>query len=178
MKSLNFGTKIMWRVFGAVAALAMLVGFVFAPAATAYADDGTAAAPGGGKRLEAAFKAEQKWLAAQAERLSKANEFSAEAQKKIDELKAKGKDTSALETALANYQAQIAAAQAAHDNAVSILGAHAGFDENGKVTDRSLAKNTVQAAHTALAEAHRSLRQARIDLMKALKDWRNANKTK
>jgi len=176
MKPFNFGTKLVWRVFGAVAALAMLAGFVFTPTSTAYADDGMATAPGGGKRLEAAFKAEQKWLSIQQEHLNKAGEFADKVQTFIDEQK--GKDTSALEAALAAFNQQVAAAQGKHDNAASILSAHAGFDENGQVTNREAARETVKSAHEALANARKTLWQAERDLRKALKDWRQANKSK
>jgi len=178
MKPFNFGTKLVWRVFGPVAALAMLAGFVFAPTSTAYADDGMAIAPGDGKRLEAAFKAEQKWLSIQQEHLNKAGEFADKVQTFIDEQKAKGKDTSALEAALAAFNQQVAAAQGEHDNAASILSAHAGFDENGQVTNREAARETVKSAHEALANARKTLWQAERDLRKALKDWRQANKSK
>ena len=143
MKPFNFGTKIVRRVFGAVAALAMLAGFVFAPTSTAFADDGTAAA-GEGKGLEKAFQYEQQWLSRQQERLSRAGEFAAKVQAFIDEQKAKGKDTAALEAALVAFNQQVAAAQGEHDNAASILSAHAGFDENGQVTNREAARETVK----------------------------------
>jgi len=177
MKPFNFGTKLVWRVFGPVAALAMLAGFVFAPTSTAYADDGTAAAPGG-KALEKAYQRELKWLSIQQEHLNKAGEFTGKVQTFIDEQKAKGKDTSALEAALAAFNQQVAAAQGEHDNAASILSAHAGFDENGQVTNREAARETVKSAHEALANARKTLWQAERELRKALKDWRQANKSK
>jgi hypothetical protein len=177
MKPFNFGTKLVWRVFGPVAALAMLAGFVFAPTSTAYADDGTAAAPGG-KALEKAYQRELKWLSIQQEHLNKAGEFTGKVQTFIDEQKAKGKDTSALEAALAAFNQQVAAAQGEHDNAASILSAHAGFDENGQVTNREAARETVKSAHEALANARKTLWQAERELRKALKDWRQTNKSK
>ena len=178
MKPFNFGTKLVWRVFGAVAALAMLAGFVFTPTSTAYADDGMATAPGDGKRLEAVFKAEQKWLSIQQEHLNKAGEFADKVQTFIDEQKAKGRDTSALEAALSAFNQQVAAAQGKHDNAASILSAHAGFDENGQVTNREAARETVKSAHEALANARKTLRQAERDLRKAFREWRQANRSK
>lgn len=177
MSPLNVGTKFVFRIFSAVAALAVLAGFVFAPAAPAYADDGNAAGTGG-KVLEKAYKYEQQWLAVQQERLSKTGELAAKVQAFIDAQKAKGKDTSALETALATYNQQIATAQGQHATAESILGAHVGFDADGHVTDRALAKQTVKDARQALADAHRTLQQAGQDLRAALKAYRNANKTK
>ena len=177
MSQLNLGTRIVFKVFGAVAALALLAGFTFAPAGIAYADDGTAAGPEG-KPLEKMFKYEQQWLVKQQERLSKAGEFAAKVQTFIDELKAKGKDTAALEAALAAYNQQIATAQGQHDTAANILGTHAGFDADGHVTDRAQAKQTVKDARQALADAHKTLQQAGQDLRAALKAYRDAFKTK
>ncbi len=174
MSHLNFGTKFVFRIFSAVAALAVLAGFAFAPA---YADDGNAAGTAG-QGLEKAYKYEQQWLAVQQERLSKTGEIAAKVQAFIDAQKAKGKDTSALEAALATYHQQIATAQGQHATAESILGAHAGFDADGHVTDRALAKQTVKEARQALADAHRTLQQAGQDLRSALKAYRVANKTK
>ena len=177
MSHLNFGTKFVFKIFSAVAALAVLAGFVFAPAAPAYADDGNTTGTEG-KALEKVFKYEQQWLAVQQERLSKTGELAARMQAFIDAQKAKGKDTSALEAALAAYNQQIATAQGQHATAESILGAHAGFDADGHVTDRAQAIQTVKDARQALADAHKTLQQAGLGLYTALKAYRSANKTK
>ena len=175
MKTNSLGTKIIASLISGLTAFVLVSSFAFAP--TAYADNGTPPA-GDGKSLEKAYQREQKWLSEQTDHLSKANEAAAKVQSWIDELKSKGKDTSALEAALAAFKQQIAAAQSSHDTAANILSTHAGFDANGQVTDRYLAKQTVKSAYQALSDAHKVLRQAREDLYKAIKAFREANKNK
>lgn len=179
MKPFNFGTRFVRRVFGAVAALAMLAGFVLAPTSTAYADDPTPTPRPGqqerDERLKNWYQREQNWLNVQTEHLAKANEAAGKVQEWINELNGQGKDTSALEAALAAYQQQIASAQSAHDTAASILGAHAGFDDDGNVTDPEQALQTLTSARQSLADAHDILRQARGDLHRAVQDFRKTN---
>jgi hypothetical protein len=102
----------------------------------------------------------------------------AKAQARIDDWKNQGKDTTALETALTALKGQIAAAQAAHDQAADILAAHAGFDDSGKVTDREQARQTVREAGESLRDAQLDLKEARLDLLKAVRDWRKSNRLK
>ena len=173
------------KIASGLTALALAAGFLFAPSATAFAEDGTPPAPqgkgekAGGKideLLRKALEREQERLGLQQERLNKAPDVVAKIQGFIDTQKAKGVDTSAAEAALATFQAQIAQAQAAHDTAASILNAHAGFDDKGKVTDREQAKVTVQSARQALRSAGETLRQAGQDLRAAVRAWREAHK--
>ncbi len=178
MKTFNLGSTFFVRLFSGLAALGLAAGFALSPASVAYADEGTPPAPEGKRveRLERAFQREQAWLTTQQNNLDRANEFGTKVQARIDELKAEGKDTSALETALATYMNEIAAAQTAHHTAADILSAHAGFDENGHVTDREQARRTVLDAHEALQDARLTLRNAIRDLRRALRDYRQANR--
>lgn len=169
-------------VFGGLALCALLLaGLFLAPAAPAYAGTETPPArptPDGAKldaRLVKVYAREQGRLQIQADNLDKANAAAEKGQTLIDALKAKGKDTTALETALATAKAQVAAAQTAHDTAASVLSAHAGFDADGKVTDREQAQQTVKSASEALLDAHLTLKQAQLDLRVAIRNWRKAN---
>ena len=177
MKTL-MGSKLVLSIFSSLTALALAAGLAFVPAATAFADGGTPPTKEGkdGKYLEKMLQGERERLSKQQAYLDKAGEFATKAQGRIDELKAKGKDTSALEAALAAFKQGIAAAQAAHDRARSILDAHAGFDRDGHVTDRDQAKQTLKDARQALKDAQEALRQAEMGLRKALKDYRETYK--
>jgi hypothetical protein len=175
MKPIQFDSKIAFRVFGLAAALVLAFTAAVAPA---YADEGAGGAQtaGGGQRLEKIYAREQEWLEMQAERLSHTGEFAAKVQAFIDEQKAKGKDIAALEAALAAYNQQVAEAQDLHNTAAGLLAAHAGFDENGQVTDPEQALQTVREAGQALRDARQTLNRARHDLLKALRDYRRANR--
>lgn len=119
---------------------------------------------------------EQKWLALQQTRLDDANKIVGLVQTYINNQNAKGQDTSALVAALATYQQQLATAQASHTNAANLLSAHAGFDNNGNVTNPTQAHQTLVDAHQALLDAHNVLNQAGTDLHKALDAYRDTHK--
>lgn len=119
---------------------------------------------------------EQKWLSEQQTNLDRANGVVAKVQTYIANQKANGQDTSSLEVALATYQQQLAAAQSSHTTAANVLATHAGFDNNGNVTNPDLARQTLTDAHQALSNAHITLVQAGTDLRKALNDYRETHK--
>jgi hypothetical protein len=93
----------------------------------------------------------------------------------IDKAKAKGKDTSGLETALADYRGELATAQAAYDSAAATLAGHAGFDASGKVSDGQTARQTLENTRKSLEDAHVKLVKAAADLRAAVREWREAN---
>jgi hypothetical protein len=173
------------RVLVSVGALVLAAGFAFGPAAAAFADNGTPPAPtpgqgdkAGGRideRLRKAYQRQQEMLELQAQNLSRADEAAGRAQSFIDAVKARGEDTSALETALVSYKTQLAAAQSAHDTAADILGAHAGFGDNDQVTDREQARQTLQSAREALQQARTALFEAGRTLREAMRAWREAH---
>ncbi len=125
--------------------------------------------------LEKAFATEQNRLGVQQANLDKTGAVVTRVQTLIDNAKAKGQDTSALESALATFQSQVANARSAHATAASILTTHDGFNPNGKVTNVTTAKQTVLDARQALKEAAGILTQAVKDLRTAVQDWRNAH---
>ena len=99
--------------------------------------------------------------------LTKADAFIANAQALIEKAAQKGWDTSAVQAALDAFSAVIPAAQTAHDRGTAIVNGHAGFDANGKVTDRATAIATTKAlaqvlkdTRTAMDGTGRALRQA------------------
>jgi hypothetical protein len=118
---------------------------------------------------------EQEWLKLQQTRLDETAQIVEKTQAYIAAQKAKGKDTAALEAALATFQKQITTAQASHKTAADLLSAHAGFDASGKVIDPEQAHQTLTSVHQSLSDAHQILQQAGQDLRQAIKTYRDAN---
>lgn len=96
-------------------------------------------------------------------------------EKMIARLQEMGKDTTALEAALGEFQSQITIAQASLAEAAAILNTHAGFDENGKVTDIEQARQTVNSAGEALRSSQQTMVAAYRELHQAIKEWRESN---
>ena len=185
MKRENLVSKVASKVIvGVVVGAVALMGILPVPVPAALAADaGTVPVQTGSdfKKMddtlfEYALKRLQNAVAGQQIRLDMMSEVTTEAQGWIDELKGKGKDTSALETALAWFKHGIKAGQAAHDNARSILDTHAGFDSDGEVTDKEQARQTLRAVRDGLKQTHQSLRSATQDLRDAVRTYRQANR--
>jgi len=126
------------------------------------------------RRLQHLFKQQKLMLAIQEDRLVMAREAAADAQDRIDELKAEGKDTAGIEAALATFNAGIEAAQSSWNTASTILSAGAGFDDNGQVIDQEQARETVRSAGQALQDTGRTLRRAAADFRHAARQFRQA----
>jgi hypothetical protein len=118
------------------------------------------------------YQREQNWLNLQNTHLQQANEAAAKAQQLIAAAKMEGKDVSTLETALVQYNATLAQAQAAHTAAVNTLGSHNGFEGSGKVTNLQDARQTLLSARLSLRNAHADIVQAVITLEQAINQWR------
>jgi hypothetical protein len=126
--------------------------------------------------LENFYQRAQLALQSQQLRIDLANQIAEASQTWIDTLKGQGKDTSTLESALADFKAGVAAGQDEHDQAASILDAHQGFDGSGKVTNRDQARQTLQGARDHLVAAHRDLRDATVEFRRVVNDFRRQNR--
>ncbi len=126
-------------------------------------------------RLENQFSRLQNMLGKQAERVGKLPDFATKVQTRIDTLTAKGLDTSALENALATFNAAIPGIQSLHDNAAAILSTHSGFGADGMVTDIAAARSTLESARQALGETHDEMKSVAQALLQAMRDFRAAN---
>jgi hypothetical protein len=118
-------------------------------------------------RLERIFDMQQERYAHQTQLLARIPTLSERIQGLIDRASAKGLDAAAVQTALDNFATAVPAAQSAHDQAGALLSTHTGFDDKGKVTDLSVALQTVKSIHQAnltfreaLLPPFRALRQA------------------
>ncbi len=170
-------TKIISLALTGFAACAIaLAGIVAAPVSIARAEETTSPQGVSNARLEYRLKQMKLQLQGQQNRIDLARLAAEEAQDRIESLKAEGKDTASLESALAIFNDQIDEAQAKHDEAQDIIDAHAGFDANGKVTDAEQAKATLQGARGAMREAQEILHNAGRDFRQAVRDFRQNNK--
>lgn len=172
-----------------LAAAIALMGVLGTSAPIAYAQQGTPT-PGGPRATAGAKIAEfnkemyeraQNMLKSLQQIINKANQAANKTQEWIDEVKAKGVNTSEAEAALATFKTQIAAAQASYDSAKATLDAHAGYDNNGNVTDREQARQTILTVGKNVRDAHKTLVKATIDFQKTMRDllkkYRESNRT-
>jgi hypothetical protein len=139
------------------------------PAAQTPQPDSTA-------RLEQRYQQEQTTFTAQGKRIDLTNTLIGRAQGIIDRFKVKGVDVTALQTALDNFKTSVASAGAIHAKAGDILSAHAGFDANGKVTDQTAARTTLQSAGESIQQARQTLNTAGSDLRQAIRTFRQQHK--
>lgn len=169
-----------------VAALVLTGSLVGGGVALAASDDALLnAGPGGTpgpfqqvreQALENFYKRAQLAVQEQQLRIDLANQIATAVDSWITTLKGQGKDTSALESALADFKSKVSAAQSAHDQGASILSAHAGFDGDGKVTDPDQAHNTLVQARDHLVDARRGLTDAIHSLREAVRSFRQQNR--
>jgi post-segregation antitoxin (ccd killing protein) len=94
----------------------------------------------------------------------------------IDQARERGRDVSALESALASFRSAMDSAQTKHNRGVAILTAHAGFDLQGEVTDLKAAWETVRSAGAEFRDAGKTIASALRELHTAIRDWREANR--
>ncbi len=104
-------------------------------------------------------------------RLDHSAEVSVKTQELIDKLNGQGQDTTELVAALAAFDSARAEAEASHAAAAGILASPAGFDADGKVTDRKMALETVRTAGQALRQAHLTITQATLDMRIAVRAY-------
>lgn len=100
----------------------------------------------------------------------------AKIQERLDKAAANGKDVSALQSALDAFAAALKSAKPTYDSIGAIVTAHQGFDANGKVTDLTQAKATVEQMHTKMQELKSAMGGTGKALRDALKAFRDANK--
>ena len=132
--------------------------------------------PGDGIRLEIGLKRAEVALANAQNWLGFGRDVAQIIQTRIGEQKAQGKDTTAVETALADYGSELDKAEALLGTAEDTLTQKAGFDADGKVTDRQQARNTLLDAARSLRDADVTMRRAQVDLRQAIADYLRQNR--
>jgi hypothetical protein len=96
-------------------------------------------------------------------------------QARLDQAAAKGKDVTAVQTALNNFKAALETARPIYASMDSIISAHQGFDASGKVTDAAQAKTTLEAMRVKLEEIKSAMNGTGKALRDALKAFRAAH---
>lgn len=104
-------------------------------------------------------------------RIGFARDTATQLQSFIDQMNELGYDTGVLVQALADFNAGIETAQGHNNSARSILDAHAGFDDAGKVTNLSEALTTLRDGGYALIDANYALNDATRDLTATVRDY-------
>ncbi len=127
-------------------------------------------------RLERLLSQEARALRAQTNRIERVDRITQRVEKLIDRLRGKGINVDGLVAALKNFQDAFDQAKHFHSAAKDILTAHAGFDDQGKVIDGQVARQTVQDAGKNLRQAHRLISQSVRHLVNTARAARNQAK--
>lgn len=119
-------------------------------------------------RLQKAWAKDQTVYARIGKILDGANTLISKLQSKLDDAKAKGKDVTAVQTALDAFSAAVKNVQPIYASLQTIVQSHSGFDVSGNVTDPTQALQTVQGfksnaeqiRQAGVSEAGKALREA------------------
>lgn len=132
--------------------------------------------PPANQNLTQLYRAEQQRSKIQAERLKQVMAFAGKVDQLIARQKDKKQDTAALERAAASFRAAIERARAEWQAASAALTAHAGFDNDGKVTNADQARAMLRDAHGHMEQAHTIAHNALRELRGALAAYRKAHR--
>ncbi len=127
------------------------------------------------ERLEAGWERLQEAYARQGERLDKADDMVARIQGLIDQATARGYDVSAVQAALDAFNAALPAAAAVHERGAAIIASHEGFNPGGKVTDPTLALETIRSLAQVLKDTHAAMDNTGQALRAAIQAFREAH---
>ena len=100
------------------------------------------------------------------------------ADKYIADEQAAGYDTSVLETGLSKLRTKIDEAQDHLNTAARILADHAGFDDDGNVTDPQQARETMKNAREAMQDVGKALHDGREEFREAFQSYRQSKRDK
>jgi len=135
---------------------------------------------GDGSRVKQAalgklFQVEKKNHERQQGLINKADKGANQLSELIARAKENGKDTSVLEKALADFNTKLGEIRLAYDQTGRLIKQHAGFDDQGKVTDPEIARKTVEDVRKGNQEVRQTLAQAVKALREAGQEFRKAN---
>jgi tetratricopeptide (TPR) repeat protein len=128
------------------------------------------------ERLERAWARLQRVYERQGRILDRADEMDERIQGLIDRMNENGKDTVALQAALASYEEALKDAHPIYESAKGILNSHQGFDADGKLTDREKAVETVKKLRDKLNEIRQIVGEPGKALREAIKAFREAHR--
>jgi hypothetical protein len=127
-------------------------------------------------RLESIWAHEQLVYQRQGDQLGRVDAVVSWVQDLVDEANARGGDTSAIQAALDAFSSVIPAAQSVHESGATIITNHAGFDVNGKVTDRATAFQTAQSLNQVLKDTRSAMNGTGQALRDAIRAFRQAHR--
>lgn len=120
--------------------------------------------------IESRFKQEQRRNERQAKGGERIDTLLERIESRLSRAEEQGLDTSAVESALADFETARAEAAALHSKAGELIDAHAGFDAEGKVTDAETAAQTVEDIHLLIDQARDGIADGREAVQHALWD--------
>ena len=158
-----------------VAALAVASLPLVSASAAPYADDPPPQRKVSAERLEKVWAHQLRVYEKIGNGFDRADEFVDKVQELIDKAAANGKDVSAVQAALDDFEQALKEAHPIYESAKGIINSHPGFDNDGKVTDIEKAKETVQAMGEKLREIKGAMDGTGRALKEAIKAFREAN---
>jgi len=171
----------MWFKKSLIVAAIAAIGLSALPFANAYAQSANppvtpTPSQSSSDRLQKAWAREQTVYARIGKILDSANTMISKIQTRLNAAKAKGKDVSAVQTALDAFSAAVNNVQPIYADLQTIVQTHAGFDASGNVTDQTQALQTVQDFRSkADAIRQAGVQEAGKALREAIKAFRQAN---
>ena len=150
------------------------------PLVGVYAQSPTPVTPTSGQpssdRLQKAWAKEQTIYARIGKILDSANTMISKIQTRLNDAKSKGKDVSAVQTALDAFSTAVNNVQPIYADLQTIVQSHAGFDASGNVTDPTQALQTVQDFRSKAETIRQAgVREAGKALREAMQAFRQAN---
>ena len=104
--------------------------------------------------------------------IAKADNVSARLDAAIEDMKAKGKDTTKLEKRAADFNKALDEAKELHNKTKGLFAEHNGFDSNGAVTDSKDAKAFLKEANELQRETIQKLKNAGKQVIDFVKDFK------
>lgn len=171
----------MWFKKTLLVTVVAILGLSALPVASAFAlglnDTATPPAPGqtSNTRLERVWAREQTIYTRLGKMFDSSDKMIANAQKRIDQAKANGKDVSAVQSALDAFAAAVKQAKPVYNSAQGVITSHQGFDSAGNVTDATQARATVKSVMDTFKQIKQIVDGPRKALREAVKAFRDAN---
>jgi hypothetical protein len=152
-------------------------GVVAAASDTPATQDQSGANAKAGTRLEKLYQTELKTLDRQKKWIDVTQKIIGRVNQLIEKFLGKGKNVEPLREALGQFKAGVLDAKAKHDSAAAIFALHKGFGDDGKVTDRTLALETVKTAGKDLKQAATTYRRAVVEMHKSIRQFIRENRS-
>jgi len=129
-----------------------------------------------GERLERIWARQQRAYERLGRLLERADGMIERAQGLLEKAESEGKDVSALQAALEAFTEAVEDAQVVYEEATAIVDAHAGFDDEGNLTDEGLAAETVRQLAEKLEQVRDLIGKPGRALHEALKAFRESHR--